>query len=259
MRTTIAATLLAALALAPAIAEATAQRADKLDYKGETHKLYSTPLEEYWTDANPRPAAHLPWVSTACWRGYVGLWAIRDGFLELTGLEPCRNKDPKLPLDKILPGRTLPLRATWFTGVLRLPQGKMLGYVHMGFQSRYERDLLLTIDHGKLVREVLVDNVEAGKSGAQRKPEDLDAGLAPLRNDLRACFGARKPPEALELRLLITADGQPSVVEIENVDRRISSCLEARIIVVAKFPVAESQTDQLHRFVLDPKPGPQKP
>jgi hypothetical protein len=75
--------------------------------------------------------------ATACWRRYVGSWELRDGRLyllaidgryELTGSEP--------------------LWADWFTGILTVPIGETLEYVHMGFESVYEEEVHIRIRNG---------------------------------------------------------------------------------------------------------------
>ena len=38
--------------------------------------------------------------------------------------------------------------AHWYSGTIRIPQGKLLNYVHMGYGSTYERDLFLEIEKG---------------------------------------------------------------------------------------------------------------
>lgn len=76
-------------------------------------------------------------VNTACWRGYVATWEIRDGHLYLVAIQGrygFREGEPLL--------------AEWFTGELRVPRGKMVFYVHMGFGSRYERELFIQIEKG---------------------------------------------------------------------------------------------------------------
>jgi hypothetical protein len=40
--------------------------------------------------------------------------------------------------------------AHWYTGTVRIPQGKILQYVHMGYGSTFERDLMLEIERGVL-------------------------------------------------------------------------------------------------------------
>jgi hypothetical protein len=51
-----------------------------------------------------------------------------------------------------------PLLADWFSGVIRIPRGKMLHYVHMGFGSVYEQELHIKIEQGRVVRSRLIDN-----------------------------------------------------------------------------------------------------
>ena len=43
------------------------------------------------------------------------------------------------------------LRRDWYSGTIRLPQGKLLNYVHGGYGSTYEQDVLLHIEQGVLV------------------------------------------------------------------------------------------------------------
>ena len=42
-----------------------------------------------------------------------------------------------------------PVFASWFTGLLRIPQGKLLKYVHGGFGSLQERDLIISIESSR--------------------------------------------------------------------------------------------------------------
>ena len=85
--------------------------------------------------------------STACWRGYIGTWEIKDGKFYLKDL----NGAVKL-------AKKGPIFASWFTGVLRVPQGEMLQYVHMGFATRYEKELRIKIEEGIVTDESVIDN-----------------------------------------------------------------------------------------------------
>ncbi|MDR0533046.1 MAG: hypothetical protein LBH01_03740 [Verrucomicrobiales bacterium] len=144
---------------------ATAQFPEELVFEGETHALFANPLEDYFSFKNPRPN-WLEATSTACWRGYMGSWEIKDGKLYLTKLirkvyEGERGDVKPVDYDiskKIFPNEMLPLMATWFSGVLRVPQGKELRYVHMGYGSIYEQDLYLMFDQGKLIGKRVVKN-----------------------------------------------------------------------------------------------------
>lgn len=85
--------------------------------------------------------------STACWRGYQGTWEIKDGRFLLVGL---RGRLKLLGAE--------PLFADWFSGVLRIPKGEMLLYVHMGFGSVYEQEIHVKIERGLVVASRVIDN-----------------------------------------------------------------------------------------------------
>jgi hypothetical protein len=55
-----------------------------------------------------------------------------------------------------------PLHASWYTGTLRVPRGEMLHYVHMGFGSVYEEEILIEVEKGCVVGERSVDNRPKG-------------------------------------------------------------------------------------------------
>ena len=85
--------------------------------------------------------------STACWRGYQGTWEIRDGSFYLLSVKGrYRLASPK------------PVLADWFSGVLRIPQGELLEYVHMGFGSVYEQELHIKIECGLVVDQRTIGN-----------------------------------------------------------------------------------------------------
>jgi hypothetical protein len=103
--------------------------------------------------------------STACWRRYRGTWEIRDGrfyLVELIGRFQLRGDDP--------------LFADWFTGVLRIPQGELLEYVHMGFGSVYERELHIKIENGIVTASQVHDNREASRDPWELRQRNLPGG-----------------------------------------------------------------------------------
>ncbi len=164
MRTWIA--VFALVMLWSATALATAQLGDNLVYKGQTYNIHTNPLETYFDEQHPRPDKLFGASCTACWRGYVATWEIKDdGFLYLLRLVEgtCAGNAPEIPLDKVFPGQKGPIKATWFSGMLEAPQGELLHYVHMGYQSVYEKELHIFIEAGKVTREETIDN---------RPPED---------------------------------------------------------------------------------------
>jgi hypothetical protein len=129
--------------------------------------------------------------STACWRGYQGTWEIREGRFYLAGLAGRFE----------LVG-SAPLLAEWFTGVLRVPRGEVLHYVHMGFGSVYEEEVHVQIKQGLVVGTRVIDNrakshdprVLAWKNlpgfESRFEGDDHPAGLATsLARWLRRIFG----------------------------------------------------------------------
>ena len=85
--------------------------------------------------------------STACWRLYIGTWEIKDGRFYLRDIEG----QFKLVGDE-------PLLADWFTGVIRITQGELLHYVHMGFGTVYEEELHIKIEAGRVTDTRVIDN-----------------------------------------------------------------------------------------------------
>ncbi len=85
--------------------------------------------------------------TTACWRGYQGVWEIKNGRFYLVDLRGrLRLRDSR------------PILADWFSGILRIPKGKMLQYVHMGFGSVFEQEVHIKIENGVVVTTRVIDN-----------------------------------------------------------------------------------------------------
>jgi hypothetical protein len=89
--------------------------------------------------------------STSCWRGYHGTWEIKSGRFYLVGL---RGRFRLLGDE--------PLLADSFSGVLRIPRGEMLQYVHMGFGPVFEDEVHVKIARGEATATRVFDN--RGKS-----------------------------------------------------------------------------------------------
>jgi hypothetical protein len=126
----------------------TAQIPDILRQAGHDRPLFTLPLE-----------SHLEAVglvfrgpSTGHMRGYVGVWEIRDGMLYLVDFEACLDEDTMCRLPHLFPDAPPGgVPATWFSGVLRAPEGRLIHYVHMPFASVYERDLLIEVVQGRVL------------------------------------------------------------------------------------------------------------
>lgn len=141
----------------------TAQVPDYLIYDGDTIALFSNPLKTF-LDKNE--IEEIPGLaecsSTACWRGYVALWELKNDSLFLAGIQSCHDfcdtesaADLSLIFDNYV-GK--PIFASWVKETLVSPQGRQLKYVHMGYNSIYEREVHFNIRNGKLTNIKTIDN-----------------------------------------------------------------------------------------------------
>jgi hypothetical protein len=142
---------------------ATAQMCEEILLDGKPQCLYACPLEQYrgWRQ---RPSFRVKYTSNH--RGYVGTWRIEDHRLYLTKIEAelctiswlgwCRP----VTLEELFPAQVKRGRveATWFSGTLRIPRGKILMPVHMGFGTLSEEELQLEVVRGRVMNQKVIDN-----------------------------------------------------------------------------------------------------
>lgn len=135
----------------------TAQVPEKLRYQDEEVSMCTTPLDDYFCMGGSKPNFEVPF--TALWRGYVGTWEILNNRLYLIDLQAAFFGGSEASVSTIFPDTPQRVFAHWYSGTLRVPQGKLLKYVHGGFGSTYERDQLLEIERGLLVETRVISNV----------------------------------------------------------------------------------------------------
>lgn len=149
--------VIAVLLLAVSVtAGATAQIADVLVIDGKPNALFAEPLGPALganAQLRERLGKHLKGRCSASWRGYQATWEVRENMLYLVKVDanPCSSKRTPVRLSELFPGTTGPVKAAWFTGTLRVPQGREIEYVHMGYESRYEHYLILLVENGYVV------------------------------------------------------------------------------------------------------------
>lgn len=130
----------------PSEANMTAQICDNIDYEGRRMgvgcdiSLCKHPRIKY-IEKGERD--HFLTESTACWRGYIASWTIKDNQLFLADIQGCLE----------LVGSE-PLLATWVSEKIRLVSGEIVKYVHMGYYSTYEYEIVLKVKKGRVVRVV---------------------------------------------------------------------------------------------------------
>lgn len=178
-------TTLIALILIQISCLGTAQYPDLLIFNTQLFDLFSNPLESYpWKDGKePVLFESEAGNSTANWRGYIAVWEIDDKKLYLKairafvddGWKEIKEEKKKggighLPAmvqkkrpisllelfgEKVQDGRVF---ADWFSGRLRIPLGAEIDYVHMGYESVYEKDMFIELSEGLVKNERKVGN-----------------------------------------------------------------------------------------------------
>ncbi len=159
----------------------TAQRSDKLIYKGNEYELASEPLNVYLKGTGIRLAQ----ISTACHRGYIAEWLIEDDklfLIDFNAFIPNNETDKnwvskdeveEVGLKYLFPNQEK-VFAEWFSGVLRVPYGEMIRYVHQGYASIYEKELYLRFVNGKYVsyREIDQSHLRGNEMALKEKAMD---------------------------------------------------------------------------------------
>jgi len=144
--------LLAAIAvsiaswLAPSL-WATNQIHDAIQFEGQRLFMPECPLTSVlWKHEVPK----FDFRGTSNWKGYVAAWEIKDGNLQLVAFDALRDGKP-VSIDSYLPDRKLPIRASWYTGRVRIPIGKP-DWKGLDGELTYPRIVVLHIIKGKVVK-----------------------------------------------------------------------------------------------------------
>lgn len=144
-----------------------AQLPDRIFFMGEWKDLYSNPLEEYWVK---RKRKHPAFLSTPeCRRGYIASWQLLNNYLHLEAVEGSIEKTfffffkrkRAYSLGSMFPRSMNKLvKATWFSGKIRIPTGKMTMFEDHDYDSRFEKEQIITISRGEVVKSVTLDFME---------------------------------------------------------------------------------------------------
>lgn len=110
--------------------------------------------------------------STACWRGYQGKWEIKDNKLYLIEFNGSTLELGGINLNDLFPNQKEVL-AYWFNGEIVIPQGYLLEYIHAGYDSLYESDLILVFENGILVKQYEVDNRKEYENSQKQKEQEI--------------------------------------------------------------------------------------
>ena len=111
----------------------TLQIAEKLTYNGQKYELHTEPLRPYLYKHPIERPSRARTFSTACWRGYVGHWAIEDDKLYLVELD-CFEVPHRNALDDLFPGQEQ-VFAEWFSGTIHTVSDEKYMYLEFKFDK----------------------------------------------------------------------------------------------------------------------------
>jgi hypothetical protein len=97
--------------------------------------------------------------STAIVRGYIGNWEIKNNKLFLISLLGFIENQEQVDLNFLFPDKN-EVFADWFTGDIRIPQGKMLKKVNLGYESIFEKNRILRFKEGVFTNETVENQVD---------------------------------------------------------------------------------------------------
>jgi hypothetical protein len=144
----------------------TAQIPEKLRYQEMDVAMCTNPLSDFFDMGGYQPS-FAP-SSTALWRGYIGRWEVVDKRLYLVMLNGTLEDGTAASVATIFPDFADRVFAHWYSGTIRILQGKQLKYVHGGYASTFERDLLLTLERGVITNTRVRNN---GVAESENAPE----------------------------------------------------------------------------------------
>jgi len=147
---------------------ATAQAPDVIIYNGNEYPLIVNPMETYFNEfpeKRPRPLLE----SSNLWRGYIATFEIIQNELWVVDIkiqgrasaagDRRINTEWVSVIHEVLDGNNR-MKIDWLNGLLIIPQGRIIRYVHMGYASTYERYLILEIHNGNFIKELNMDNIQ---------------------------------------------------------------------------------------------------
>lgn len=142
----------------------THQAAETLTYNQEQYDMECDgimnpyPLASYLRVTGKDVILNRASISSACHRGYIGEWEIKDGCLYLTGITGELGNSKELELKDLFPKSKKNVFASWFTGEIRCGVGKpnRIGASPLQIEQ-YEKYLSFMFLSGRLVSGKFVD------------------------------------------------------------------------------------------------------
>jgi len=136
---------------------ATGQILEKLKLCGNEFGFSPFPLGEVLGDRKLRP-----FPSSACWRGYYGIWIIKNNRLYLESLHECQTR-LHIPLKEVKRTWKAPVFAKWYTGSIFFYMGEELGYDHYNYRNIREKSVDMKFEDGVLISAEIKSRVLVSK------------------------------------------------------------------------------------------------
>ncbi len=134
---------------------ATAQYPDILLIEDDTFFIFTNPLEQYLENKGDRIISDTALIgnNTACWRGYMATWRLRNDSLFLISIVRNCGWDNAGSVELSKEFGSEEIFANWFSGNIKSPRGRLLQYVHGGYASIYEEEFFFEIVSGIIKSE----------------------------------------------------------------------------------------------------------
>ena len=126
----------------------TAQIGEILVIDNQQYLIAEQPLQSYFNQLK-RPPYFTP-PSPTCWRGYYGKWELRENELFLINFKGYLDDFDEVELTYLFPQKE-EIFANWYSGILKISQGKLIEFNQLTHTSIYEEDVMLCFENGKLI------------------------------------------------------------------------------------------------------------
>lgn len=142
---------------------ATGQTPDYLIIGNDTVPIYNNPLEQYFDKVGKKELIDFqnPCWSTACWRGYMAYWELKNDSLFLLRITSCVEHCGDEARDAnifAMFGNNKPF-ASWYNGTLTIPRGELFSGSDMGYNAIYEYEDKLLLENGVLKSQYRISNM----------------------------------------------------------------------------------------------------
>tara|TARA_X000000950_G_scaffold49940_1_gene58684 strand:- start:327 stop:746 length:420 start_codon:yes stop_codon:yes gene_type:complete len=132
----------------------TIQAGEILIYNSKKITINTEPLKPYLESLSN---VDFIFKSTALVRGYIGTWDIKNKKLFLVSLIGFIENNDQIDLNYLFPNKK-EVFAKWYSGDIRIPEGKLLKKVNLGYASIFEKNRLLSFKDGTLINETVKNN-----------------------------------------------------------------------------------------------------